>query len=274
MSAVKSRFKRSVRGFVRLAKLLWVILSAGAAFRLLPRHRRDLAGRAHWLQQTCRRALRALNVDVQARGLPTAPTVVVANHLGYLDILVLAALSPVVFVAKREVQDWPVFGWFARMAGTRFIDRESRRDVQRVADELRAPLESGVSVVLFLEGTSTAGEVVRPFKSSLLEPVVRHGWAVTPVALSYEVSDGHSVSHEVCWWGDMTLTPHLLNFVKLPRITAHVTGGAPVRGATDRKTLAAALHARVVELRAMFMHAPTTKSSANARPAALAVVLT
>jgi len=174
-----------------------------------------------------------------ATGRTVAPAVIVANHVSYLDILVLAALTPAVFVAKREVRDWPVFGWFARMAGTRFIDRTRRADVIRVATEYAPLLAENVSVVLFLEGTSSDGREVLPFKSSLLDPVVSAQLSVVPTAISYDVPPGHSTATEVCWWGDMTLVPHLINLASLPRVRAHVSWGGPLYGATDRKKLAA-----------------------------------
>jgi 1-acyl-sn-glycerol-3-phosphate acyltransferase len=188
-------------------------------------------------------------VRVHATGLVPRGAVIAANHLGYLDILVLAAQAPCVFVAKREVRTWPVFGWFARRAGSCFIDRTRRADVARVAAEFAPVIAAGENLVLFLEGTSTDGCAVRPFKSSLLEPVACAGWPAVPVALSYAVPAPHLVEREVCWWGDMTLAPHLANLAGLPRIHATVAWGERVAPATDRKELAADLCNAVRRLR-------------------------
>jgi 1-acyl-sn-glycerol-3-phosphate acyltransferase len=207
------------------------------------------SGRAAWLQRTCRRALRVLGVRVATMGRPPRGAVVAPNHLGYLDILVLASLAPCVFVAKREVRAWPGFGWFARRAGTRFIDREKRADVARVAAEFAPVIEGGANLVLFLEGTSTDGRAVRPFHSSLLEPVARAGWPAVPAAIGYAVPAPHSAEREVGWWGDMTLAPHLFKLSGLPRIDATVAWSAPVSPSPDRKALAAALHAAVRRMR-------------------------
>lgn len=261
-----ANWQRYGRGFGRLAALAWVMATAALALGLRRRHRRDLAGRARWLQQTSQRALAALGVKRLAAARPPAPALIASNHLGYLDILVLAAVTPVVFVAKREVGGWPAFGWFARMAGTRFIDREKRRDVARVAAELDAPLAAGVGVVLFLEGTSTAGGTVLPFRSSLLQPAIEYGWTVTPVALGYDVPAGHSAADEVCWWGDMKLGPHLWNLCTLPEIAVRVAWGEPVVGATDRKELADALHARVIALARSPMDSLIEAASPSLRP--------
>jgi lyso-ornithine lipid O-acyltransferase len=247
--------RRFFRSIARLLALGWVMLTAAAAFGLSSTHRRDAGTRARWLQQTSRRALRALRVAVRVAGNPPRRAIVAANHLGYLDILVLAAATPVVFVAKREVRGWPLFGWFARMAGTRFIDRARRGDVARVAGELAPALAAGASVVLFLEGTSTDGREVLPFRPSLLEPAAANGWPVVPAALAYAVPAGYSVPREVCWWGDMTLAPHLLNLAALPRIDARIAWGRPICS-SDRKELAATSHAAVVGLCARRRPAP------------------
>jgi lyso-ornithine lipid O-acyltransferase len=244
-------FRNNVRGAGRLAALLAVIAWSAALYAADRGNRRDAAGKARWLQATCRRALRVLAVEIESRGEPARGAVIVANHVSYLDVLVIAALAPVVFVAKKEVRGWPVFGWFAAKAGTRFIDRNRRGDVARIGEELGPVMAAGLTIVLFLEGTTTDGREVLPFKASLLEPAVRNGWAVVPAGLVYAVPAGRSVESEVCWWGDMTLAPHLWNFTKLPWVRARVAWGAAVTAdaGVDRKELAERLREQVVALR-------------------------
>jgi 1-acyl-sn-glycerol-3-phosphate acyltransferase len=234
-----------LRAVGRIIAFAWVAFSAAV---MMMRCGSDLAARARWLQRICGRAVRVLGVTVTEVGEPSAGAIIVANHVSYLDILVLAALRPVVFVAKREVRGWPIFGWFAHQAGTRFIDRERRGDVARVAAEFAPAVASGVSIVIFLEGTSTDGQAVRPFKSSLLAPAVAARWNIVPAAISYALPAGRDVATEVCWWGDMTLAPHLLHLFTLPRIRAFVAWGAAEPAMADRKALAVALHRRVTRL--------------------------
>jgi 1-acyl-sn-glycerol-3-phosphate acyltransferase len=223
----------------------WVTLSAAV---MVTYFGSDLAARARWLQWICGRVLRVLGVKINAVGEPMAGAIIVSNHISYLDILVLAALQPVVFVAKREVRSWPIVGWFAQRAGTRFIDRGRRGDVARVVAEFAPAVARGVSVVIFLEGTSTDGHAVRPFRSSLLAPAVEQQWPVVPAAISYVLPAGHDVATEVCWWGEMTLTPHLLHLFTLPRITAFVAWGTAETAMADRKALSVKLHERVTRL--------------------------
>lgn len=244
-----TRLISNLRSLRRLIALAWVLVTAAISFIVLPTQRRTLRSRANWLQTSCRSALRALGVSYTTTSHPPGTGVVIAvNHLSYLDILVLSAITPTVFVAKREVRDWLVFGWFARMAGTCFVDRERRSDVSRICQEFAPVLESGLRLVLFLEGTSTNGQTVRPFKSSLLEPAIQAHWSIVPAAVSYTVPLRYSMAQDVCWWGDMTLPPHLFNLAGLPRIDAHVTWSKPMPYISDRKALASALHQRVSQM--------------------------
>ncbi len=233
-------------------RLVWVsfcLLWAAVDYMALGRRRHDLAAKAAWLSRTCRKLLQALGVRLVERGKPSPGAVIVANHVSYIDIMVLSALSPVVFVAKREVRDWPVFGWFAAKAGTRFINRERRGDVARIGDEIAPVIAAGVGVVLFLEGTTSDGKNVFPFRASLLAPAITEGWRLVCAGLVYDVPVGRSVEHEVCWWGDMTLPPHLLNLASLPWLEAKVGWGESLLAEGDRKVLAEELRGKVVELR-------------------------
>ena len=127
-----------------------------------------LAVRARWLQQSCRRVLRMLCAGPRVYGNIPASGLLVCNHLSYLDVIVLASLTPAVFVSKREIKHWPVFGWFACRAGTIFVDREKRTHVGQLTHDIETVLNQGVLVILFAEGTSSSGHTVLPFKSSLL----------------------------------------------------------------------------------------------------------
>jgi 1-acyl-sn-glycerol-3-phosphate acyltransferase len=141
-----------------------------------------------------------------------------------------------------------VFGWFTRRAGTLYVQRERRGDVGRVSEQMRRVLDDGHVVVFFPEGTSSGGDTVLPFRSSLLEPVARQHIPVTPAALSYALDDGDP-AEEVCYWKDMTLLPHLLNLLTKRVIRARVAFGEPRVHTGDRKELARELHAEVRALK-------------------------
>ncbi|MBC8010722.1 MAG: 1-acyl-sn-glycerol-3-phosphate acyltransferase [Burkholderiales bacterium] len=238
-----------VRGVARLGALFGVIVWAAVTWLACPAERRDLAARARWLRRTCARMLRVLNVRVVAKGSPPAGGVILAaNHLGYLDILVLGAATPTVFVAKSEVRGWPLFGWMAARAGTRFIDRGRTRDVARVGVEVGEAVDAGVAVAVFLEGTSTDGRTVANFKSSLLAPAVAAGWPVAPVALGYGMPEGRSADTEVCWWGEMELAPHLANLCTLPWVEARIGWGVSLPAKGDRKELAHYCRKQIIDM--------------------------
>lgn len=239
-----------VRIIVRLFWLGTEICLALARFALLPNRR--FATRALWLHYSCRRILRVLNIHLASAGVPPQSGLMVCNHLSYLDILVLSSLAPAVFVAKREVQYWPVFGSLAALAGTLFVDRTRRSDVRRVNDRIRALLDNGALVVLFPEATSSGGDTVLPFKSPLLEPALRQRHTVTAGCIRYALQDG-DVRNEVCYWRDMTFVPHLLKVLGKQRINSSVSFNAVRDEFSDRKQLARRLHSEVVRLRAAFV---------------------
>ena len=174
---------------------------------------------------------------------------IVSNHLSYLDILVIASASPAIFVSKHEVRTWPLFGWLTRCAGTIYVRRDQRADVDRVGKEIASATNNGACVVIFPEGTSSGGATVLPFKTSLFNTAAKERLQVTPVAISYEVEPG-SVEDEVCYWREMVFFPHFLNLMKKRRIDCHLAfGDSRITGA-NRKELATQAHAAVVALKA------------------------
>ena len=212
------------------------------------RHRHRLRERAVWLHNWCRFACRVLGIGVAARGSIPHSGLLVCNHLSYLDIIVISSLWPCVFVAKRDVKTWPLFGWLASAAGTIFTDRTSKLASRAAVDLVRKAIGSGVLVVLFPEGTSSDGASVLPFKSALLEPAVESHCHMTAAAIDYSLTNG-SVADEVCYWRDMTLIPHLLNLFTKHSIDAKLAISCYTASRTDRKELARNLRRQIGEMR-------------------------
>ena len=102
---------------------------------------------------------------------PDRPMLILSNHVSWLDIIVVTAVTPVVFVAKHEVARWPLFGWLAKLQRTIFIERERRQKTGAVAREMGDRLTGGDTVVLFAEGTSSDGNRILPFRSALIGSV-------------------------------------------------------------------------------------------------------
>ena len=205
--------------------------------------------RAAWMQHTARRLLRVFAVEIRVSGTPPESGLLVSNHLGYLDVIALGSLNPSVFVARHDVQAWPVFGWLASRAGTIYIQRARRVHVGPVTAQIQAVLDTGGLVILFPEGTSSDGRTVLPFKSSLLEPATRPSLPLAAGWIQYELDDG-DVGEEVCYWKNMTFLPHLLNLLSKRRVRATIRFTAVKDRPADRKELARQLHAEVLQLKA------------------------
>ena len=237
-------------GFVAI--VIFSLLDFLLLVRLPGRHKQYRA-RAEWLQRWSRRTLRLLGVRVQAHGTPPLRGLLTSNHLSYLDIVVYASLHPVIFVSKSEVRDWPMIGWMTRCAGTLFINRRQRSDVNRMAALFAPVIAQDRVVALFPEGTSTNGRIVLPFRSSLLEPAAANAWLVSPAWIGYSLADGR-VEDEVCYWRDLSFGPHLFNLFAKESITARVAFGTPLPSGLDRKEMARALHAAICRLAADHGH--------------------
>lgn len=206
--------------------------------------RRSLMERVDWLRRASARHAKWMGLKVRVHGEVPRSGLIVANHVSYLDIVALSSIARCAFVAKKEVASWPLFGLYARIGATVFVDREHRGAVAGVAGEMRSHLNAGVPVTLFPEGTSSDGSGVLPFRSSLFEPVVELSCPVTACAHRYSLEEG-SVADEVAYWRDMTLAPHLLNLLGKSGVTLDLHFGPSRHRQGDRKTLARDLHAEV-----------------------------
>lgn len=185
-----------------------------------------------------------LGVRLVSRGRPpAAPAFIVANHLSWLDILVLGAHLGPTFVSKHEIAGWPVLGHLSRVTGTIFVDRGRKRDALRVMEEIDRAIAEGATVLLFPEGTSSRGGTVQPLKPALLEWAAQRTRPVHSVAIGYRTGDpAVPAADAVCWWDNRPFATHVMRFLTLDRVEARlVYGGAPEQG-SDRQQLAAALH--------------------------------
>lgn len=171
---------------------------------------------------------------------------VVANHGSWLDIFTLNAAQRVYFVSKSEVREWPGIGWLARATGTVFIERRTREaGVHR--DMIAERLAVGHKLLFFPEGTSTDGQRVLPFRSTLFDAFFRagdDGLTIQPVTIVYLAPEGRD-RRFYCWWGDMDFGGHLLKVIAAPHQgKVEVTYHAPllVKESANRKELAQRAH--------------------------------
>lgn len=190
-----------------------------------------------------RRLGRLFGMRVEVVGTaPPAPFLLVANHLSYMDVLLLLGAAGGSFVAKREIASWPVIGHLCRLIGVVFIDREARRDVRRAGEQMTAGLAAGRGVFVFPEGTTGDGTAFLPFRSSLLEVAAAGGLPVHWATLRYTTGGGlPDASEAVCWTGGAELMPHAVRLLSLPGFRARVAFGAEPLADDDRKRLTARL---------------------------------
>ncbi|MBS1804757.1 MAG: 1-acyl-sn-glycerol-3-phosphate acyltransferase [Acidobacteria bacterium] len=199
---------------LRRAVALGMVLGAAVVRYWMRRVRGALTleRRAQWLHETCVRVLRSMGIRVEVEGEIPTRGLVVANHLSYLDVVILSAAMPCLFVAKSEIDDWPYFGRAARAGGTLFIDRSRKASTEKVGALISERLELQVPVLFFPEGTSTDGTMLK-FHSSLFEPAIRERATVTAAAIRYVMDDG-TPERTLCWFGDEKLVPHLVRTLK------------------------------------------------------------
>ncbi|MFF1510925.1 lysophospholipid acyltransferase family protein [Streptomyces sp. NPDC058326] len=233
----------AVRASVRLAAglgavLLGVLLAPAAA--LLPAAVR-LALVRRWL----RAVVRAFGVRVRYEGAPaaTGPLLVVANHVSWLDIPLIAAVLPGRMVAKAEVRRWPVLGTIAALGGTLFIDRDGLRALPGTVRAMAGVLADGGRVIVFPEGSTWCGRAGGRFRRAAFQAALDAGCAVQPVRIDYRPTDA------AAYVADDPLGSSLWRVVSTRRLTAVVRMPEPLPGLRhpDRRTLAAAAQRAVAQ---------------------------
>ena len=224
----------------------------------------------HWYhRQLCR--LLGVRLHIDGALTPGVPTLLLANHVSWLDIPVLSAVAPLSFVAKREVSTWPMVRNLARLQRTIFVDRERRQTVGTTKSEIEQRLAQGDAIVLFAEGTSNDGNRVLPFRSALIgaagieqrkRAAAQEGGTpveVRTLSLAYTHLHGMPLGRhqrpDVAWYGDMELPGHLWALLMSGPLDVHIRIGPPVplAGFADRKALAQHSEAEVRRTVAEFL---------------------
>ncbi|MDF0677730.1 MAG: lysophospholipid acyltransferase family protein [Nitrosomonas sp.] len=153
--------------------------------------------------------------------------VFVANHISWLDIMVILAVYPVHFVAKAEISTWPILGRLCRNAGTLFIEREKRGDTLRINRRISSILKDGRSVVIFPEGTTGDGDALQHFHASLLQPAVTAETLLYPGAIRYRNRDGSRNSSVA--YVSVTIPQSLMQILAEPEIQVELIFRSPFR---------------------------------------------
>ena len=207
---------KKLRLYFRLLRLFGVVLLGTLLASWIElnerlRHRDLLPQRQRLTRWFLARLANALPFRVRVEGeLPQQPMLWVANHVSWSDIPLLGALTPLSFLSKAEVRDWPVAGWLANKAGTLFIRRGSG-DSSQVNQQLAAHLQQERHLLIFPEGTTTDGTALRTFHGRLLSSAIDSGVPLQPVAIRY-LRDGQPCPIAP-WVGDDGMLDHLLRML-------------------------------------------------------------
>jgi 1-acyl-sn-glycerol-3-phosphate acyltransferase len=211
---------RTARGGTRVARAAVASLSALGEARIAPN--RTLMDRARALTAAMRDLCTIHAIDVDVIGVvPERPCVIAANHLSYLDPLVILSQLPAAPIAKAEVADWPLIGPAAAALGVSFVDRASIAARVRVLRRALGALRDGVNVLNFPEGTTTDGSRLLRFHRGIFGLAMLAGVPVVPVAIAYDAA-------ELAWTGNATFLPHYWKLSTRPAARARLIVRAPM----------------------------------------------
>ncbi|YBV95816.1 1-acyl-sn-glycerol-3-phosphate acyltransferase [Phyllobacteriaceae bacterium JZ32] len=228
--------------------LQYILVKTGSAFgNRLPRLFHRLLAR-----------LLGFRVHVHGKMVKSRPLLLVSNHISWSDIILLSTAGDISFIAKSEVRSWPFFGSLAVLQRSVFVERERRGKTGEQASEIASRLAAGDVMVLFAEGTTSDGNRVLPFKTSLFgaaSAAIRETGAeavtVQPVAIAYTRLHGMPMGRYhravASWPGDVELLPHLRTTLREGAFDVDIRFGEPmaVTAGTDRKELARIMERRV-----------------------------
>lgn len=198
----------------------------------------------------CRAVAWIIGMRLRIQGSPpTAPFILVANHISFTDILALCTVSPGCFVSKAEVANWPGLGQLVSATNAIFLQRETREDIRRVNQLINDLLGQGGGILFFPEGTTSDGSSVRPFKPSLFQPAIDAGMPVHCAAIAYTTPPGSPPPGElVALTGETSFGHHLKTLLSASGFTGHLCFSDRTFVADTRKQLAHDAHAFVATL--------------------------
>lgn len=206
---------------------------------------------ARWTSRWSRSCLGILRIPVEVEGTPpTAPCLIAPNHTSYLDILALSSVYPMLFAPKADVADWPLIGHMTRMSEHVFITRRRTKQLQVTLREITERLSAGTSVCVFLEGTTTGGADLLPFKPAFIQPAVESRMPVVPVGVRWwSENPAIDPAEDIAYWKDHHFPTHIKRLAGLSGIRVKMKFGEPIDAAgADRRELAPIVRDRVGEL--------------------------
>lgn len=238
---------RQLRGLWRVGRSVLHVLHGMLVMLRFPQL--DAAGRHARIQWWSVGVLRNLGLRLEVSGTARpGATLLVANHVSWLDIAALHAAVPHArFVSKADVLHWPLLGWLIRGAGTLFIERERKRDAVRVVHAMAESLRAGDTVAVFPEGTTGPGPEVLAFHANLLQAAIATETPIQPAVLRYADAQ-HRFSPAAAYTGNTTLLQSLWRVATADGVCVHVDLlPAHATAHADRRALAMMLRDKVAE---------------------------
>ena len=237
-----------------LLKYLRLIHAFGHAFWILwikfPKlsKERKLQAIKDWSQKT----LKIIGIQVVHEAIPpqtesiNIPRLLVANHVSWVDALIIQTIQPSIFIAKSEVRSWPIVGSIAKACGVVFVDRGSPSSARRMVDDVSSALHHGYCVAGFPEGTSSEGHVVSLFHANLFEAAINHNIQVQPLAIRYTNPQTGALCLKAAFIGDIGFVQSLHQVMASSGIHAKVHVGTTLSPeGHSRRTLAHLSHKSV-----------------------------
>ena len=182
----------------------------------------------------CRRVI-GMEVEVRGRPLVEGPALFVANHISYLDITAIGSEVDASFVSRADIREWPIFGYLSTLQRTIYVDRQPKYARQQMT-ELARRLAEGDRLILFPEGTSSDGNSILPFKSSLFAAAALRvddaAVPIQPISIAYTRLDGLPLGRLMrplyAWYGDMEFAPHFWQLLGYGKFKVDITIHEPV----------------------------------------------
>ena len=223
-----------IQRFTRIGRLLgWL---AGSTISISRMNGAPDEVRNKTISKIANSALKALDVQLiisyQHQQLELQSTLIVANHISWLDILALNAVCPSCFIAKKEISRWPVVGKMGRNVGTVFINRNSNRDIDPINTAISKALQDGKNVSFFPEARTTSGNTVLPFKAALFQAAVNSAAPVQPIALRY-YSGTQQRTTAPSYVGNMNLIKSLWRIVSVRHLHIRIDFGPLIPSNTE-----------------------------------------
>ncbi len=242
-----NRLIRAIRWIRLLTHICVGLVAVGIVYpRVSVKHRATITG---WW---ARKLLRILNILLSIHGARPATDarnlIVAANHISWVDIFVINAAQPSRFIAKAEIRDWPIAGWLSDKAGTIFIRRTRRTDTAKINETMHKVMAEGATIGFFPEGTTTAGDKLLKFHTSLFEPAVANAATIAPAAIGYRAGDGEN-SNAAAFIGELSFAESVARIISEKSLIAEITF-APQIAATGltRRELALASEASIAKI--------------------------